>query len=262
MAVPTSSDFEQPIMAELGTTQGGLPSRDLFSRIVAKQQNYGLNITPQDMRQTDPSGQNTVEHRFHTELQILKKKGRIEGPIGGTGGVWRVKGLTLPPVVPTPTSQSPDDPHELLVEITSRAGKLAELAKKTGEGKPRPTHDEVVEMVKEMGQILGKVVEKEWGPIYKHDGVWKDKPYDSPRLVVEVCDKGNLDKDIASLSWAVQNWLAKCILVTFEDADFQAAKNKLPPQAQIYPLKVGDMLTLHSAVKAGNLQAMRAIFGI
>lgn len=137
-----------------------------------------------------------------------------------------------------------------------------ELAKKGKGEMPRLTHDELVQKIKEIGEMLGKRAEGPWGPVCKHDCVWRDNPYANPRLVWEVCDKGNLDKDIASLIWAVKNWNAKGILVLFEESDFHTAQKKLAQESQIYPLKADDMLKLHSLLQAGNIQAVRSIFAV
>lgn len=136
------------------------------------------------------------------------------------------------------------------------------MAKKVGGETPRPTHAEMIERIREMGQMLGKTAEIQSGAVYKHDCVWKDNPYANPRVVFEVCDKGNLDKDIASLHWANQNWRAHSILVVFDDSDFIAAQKKLAQEKQIYLLKVADMLQLHSMSKAGCIEAVRCIFAI
>ena len=110
--------------------------------------------------------------------------------------------------------------------------------------------------------MLGKTAEVEQGEVYKHDGLWRDKPYAIPKLVIEVCDKGNLDKDIASLIWAVETWGANGILVLFEDSDFHAAQRKLAQEKPIHPIKCEDVLKLHSLLQAGNIKAIKSIFGI
>ena len=125
-----------------------------------------------------------------------------------------------------------------------------------------PTHDEMVQKVKEMGEMLGKVTEPVPGVPYRHDCVWRDNPYATPKLVWEVCDKGNLDKDIASLIWTVKNWGANGILVTFGESDFYTAQKKLAQESQIHPLKAEDILKLHSLLQAGNTQAIRSIFTV
>lgn len=118
----------------------------------------------------------------------------------------------------------------------------------------------LVEKIREMGEMLGKVTKHEGPAEYKHDSVWKDHRYAIPKLVWEVCGKGNFDKDIASLIWAVKSWSAKGILVLFEESDFQAARKKLAQEREIYPLKAEDVLKLHSLLQSGYAQAIRTIF--
>lgn len=192
------------------------------------------------------------KHLVASAISGLKKQGKVAK--AANGWAW-TEGKQLPP----PTSNEPD---KLAQEVKDPLEKLVELAKKGQEEPPRLTHDELVNRIKEMGEMLDKKAESPWGPVYKHDCVWRDKPYADPKLVIEVCDKGNLDKDIASLIWAVKNWNAKCILVLFEESDFQAAQKKLAQESQIYPLRVDDVLKLHSLLQAGNTQAIRSIFAV
>ena len=165
------------------------------------------------------------KHLVASAIQALKKKGKINKT--DNGWMW---GGVKPPPPPPPT--------------------------------PRLTHDELIQKVKEIGRMLGKNTEGPWGPVYKHDCVWRNNPYANPRLVWEVCDKGNLDKDIASLIWAVKNWSAKGILVLFEESDFYTAQKKLAQESQIYPLKADDMLKLHSLSQAGDIEAIKSIFAV
>jgi len=191
------------------------------------------------------------KHLVASAIQALKKGGKVAKV--DNGWVW----ASLKPPPPPP----PDGPDKLAEEMKNLLEKLVELAKK-GKEEVLPSHDELADRVKEMGQMLGKTTEGPWGPVYKHDCVWKDNPYANPKLVVEVCDKGNLDKDIASLLWAAKNWGAKGILVAFEESDFQAAQKKLAHESQICSLKAADMLKLHALLQAGKVQAIKSIFGI
>jgi hypothetical protein len=169
------------------------------------------------------------KHLVATAIQALKKEGKVNK--ADNGWIWeRVE-------PPTPTASfSPVQ--------------------------PRLTHDELVQKIKELGEMLGKVIKHEGPAEYKHDCVWKETRYANPRLVVEVCDKGNLDKDIASLIWAVKNWNANCILVLFEESDFHTAQKKLAQESQIYLIKAEDMIKLHSLLQAGNIKTIRSIFAV
>ena len=191
------------------------------------------------------------KHLVASAIQGLKKEGKLYKT--DNGWVW----AGVKPSPPPP----PNEPDKLAEQVRSLLERLVELAK-TEKKTPRLTHDALVERIKEMGEMLGKKAEGPWGPIYKHDCVWKDNPYANPKLVVEVCDKGNLDNDIASLIWAAKNWNAEGILVLFEESDFHTAQKKLAQESQIYPLKAEDVLKLHSLLQAGYAQAIKSIFTI
>jgi hypothetical protein len=165
------------------------------------------------------------KHLVATAIQALKKGGKVDKADNG----WIWGGVKLPSPPPAPTQ-------------------------------PRLTHDELIQRIRNIGEMLGKRAEGPWGPVYKHDCIWRDNPYANPRLVWEVCDKGNLDKDIASLIWAVKNWNAKCILVVFDEPDFYTAQKKLAQESQICPLKAEDILKLHSLVQTRGAQAIKSIF--
>ena len=232
------------IEATLSATGNAVP----FDLICEAMKRKHPSLCDDSIRDPHSTGVPYWKHLVASAVQALKKEGKILKADGG----WISAGVKPPP----------PEPDKLAAEIKSLVEKLAELAKKTEEKEPLPSHDELVQMMKEMGEMLGKTAEGPWGPIYKHDCVWKDNPYANPKIVVEVCDKGNLDKDIASLLWAVKNWGAKGILVVFGKSDFQAAQRKLAQESQIYPLRAADVLTLHSLAKAGNVQAIKSIFGV
>lgn len=192
------------------------------------------------------------KHLVASATQALKKENKVYKTDNG----WVWAGVKQPP------SSPPDEPDKLAEQIKSLLEKLIGLAKKEEEKQPRLTHDELVQKIKEMGEMLGKIANVKWGPKYEYDCVWKDNPYANPKLVIEVCDKGNLYKDITSLNWAVTTWAAKGVWVIFDDSDFHKAKEMLGQESQIYPLKAEDVLKLHSLLQAGYAQAIRAMFSI
>lgn len=258
MTLPIQKDIELPLLLEIEAMGGEAKPEELYPRVTA----HFPQITAADLREEVPSGGNKWTNRIQWTRQHLVLEGELERY---PRGVWRITekgrkrlGLKPPPPPPPP----PSEPDKLAAEIKGSVEKLVELAKKTVEKEPLPSHDELGQMMKEMGAMLGKTAEVKSGPIYKHDCVWKDNPYANPKVVIEVCDKGNLDKDIASLNWAVSNWGAKGILVAFEESDFQAAQRKLTHGSQIYPLRAIDMLKLRSLLQAGYIQAMKSIFGV
>jgi hypothetical protein len=244
--LPNQNQMENDIIQVLKDLGGKATRSEVIGSLVKKWQ-----LTSDEVNYRTPGGYVYYEHRIDGVANKLRNEGKI---ITSERGVWQYKVEPPPP---------PDEAEKLAEEIKNSLEKLVELAKKAkGKEPPLPSHDELVQMMKEMGEMLGKTAEGPWGPIYRRDCVWKDNPYANPKIVVEVCDKGNLDKDIASLLWAVKNWGARGILVVFGESDFQAAQRKLAQENQIYPLRAADVLTLHSLAKAGNVQAIRSIFGV
>ena len=251
MSLPKLTEIEIPLLQEIEAMGGQAKPQDLYPKVTS----HFPQIAVDDLKETTAGGMSKWINRIQWARQSLVLKGELERY---PRGLWKItkkgrdrlrdKGREPPPPPP------PAEPDKLAGEIKSLTEKLAELAKKAKREEPTLTHDELVQGVKEMGEKLGKVAEVKWGPVYKHDCVWKDNPYANPKLVVEVCDKGNLDKDIASLAFAVKNWGANTILVIFEESDFQAAQKKLAQERQIHCLKADDMVKLHSLLQAGNIQ--------
>lgn len=267
MAFPPGTDIEQAILDELQARGGQAQRGGPFTQAVAKRLMARFpNFTVADLQIKDPKTRaNSFQHRLDSaRRRMVAYQPPLLAP-SAPRGVWQLPVLVppQPSKVSAPALQPPpDEPDKLVDEIKSLVEKPVDLAKKGEQKPPLPSHNELVQKVKEMGEMLGKIAETNWGPKFKHDCVWKDNPYANPKAVIEVCDKGNLYKDIVSLPWAVSNWGAKGILVVCEESDFHATQRKLLPGSQVYPLKAADMLKLHSLVQAGYIQAIRAIFSI
>ena len=260
MALPKQDDIEIPLLEELEKRGGEAQPREIYPKVT----NRFTQITQVDLNLTTKQGGSLWENRIQFARQKLVEKGEIDK---STRGMWRITDIGRARLkgekVTTPTSPTAlDEADKLTEQIKSLLEKLIELAKKAKKEIPRPTHDEMVQKVKEMGERLGKVTEPMPGVPFKHDCVWRDNRYTIPKLVVEVCDKGNLPKDILSLDWAVTNWGAKGILVIFDESDFQAAQSKFAQKSQIYPIKTEDMLKFHSLLQAGNTQVISCIFTV
>lgn len=222
MPIPNVKQAVSDVLAVLKEAGGQATSKQISESLLEK-----WRLTEEEKKQPDSWAPSLYIKQMYRAINILKREGKISNP---ERGVWSTGEFPRPP--------------------------------KGKKEPPRLTHDEVVQKVKEMGEMLGKVVEPVPGVPYRHDCVWRDNPYANPKRVVEVCDKGNVDKDIASLIWAVKNWSAECMLVIFDESDFHTAQKKLAQESQIYPLKADDVLKLHALLQAGNIQAVRSIFGI
>lgn len=80
------------------------------------------------------------------------------------------------------------------------------------------THDQVVEILLEIGRLQGKKVEKEVKIEEKRvDVVWKKTLKSVPYIVFEVSIKGNLYEDLVKLKHAYDIWNAIPVLVTTKE---------------------------------------------
>ena len=81
---------------------------------------------------------------------------------------------------------------------------------------PLSLHEATKSQLKRIGDILGKVAQKEFRlPPYSYDVIWKETEGLSPTHVFEVQDRGDPDKALAKLQHARDVWRAKlCIVIT------------------------------------------------
>lgn len=194
------------------------------------------------------------KHLVASAIQGLKKEEKVRLSDRG----WEWVSEKLPPPPPPPS----DEITKLVQGIKDLAERLGQLVRGA---KPSPplSHDDIIQKLKEIGETLGKKVEVKSGPVYKHDCCWKPTPYANPELVWEACDKGVPEKDIISLTWAVDNWRAKGVLVLFDEADFKKAQERFSHlRRQVYLIKVDDVISLYSLIKGGNIDVLKTILGI
>ncbi len=249
MAFPRYPEIEEALVETLRGMGGEASCSDVIDKLA---DHFGL--TPEERRIKD-NGQYKFTHMCHTARARLVRKGVIakDSPTA----IWRlVKGPSPPPLPPD------DEPDKLAEEIKRLLGKLVESAKKGKEETPHPTHYELLRIIKEMGEMLGKSTEPVPQAQYRHDCVWRPNRWANPELVWEVCDRGVLEKDIVSLTWARDTWRAKGILVLFEETDFGKAQERFAHLSQIYLIRAEDVVQLHRSLKAGNSPALKAILGI
>ena len=122
------------------------------------------------------------------------------------------------------------------------------------------THQELVELIENIGKYLGKSVEREWKVAeFRHDVVWKEKPFRTPSVVFEICDSGSLEKDILALEWARVNLPATAILVVAKDSDFDHASRRLPAGSETFVAKGQSIKVLHELIK-NDFALMKAVF--
>ena len=253
MAFPSEKDMEVPTLREIYAAGGRIRRNDntFYQRVAS----HFPQLTTEELHEQLRGGENKWINKVQWVFRrLVKDKGELEIPERGTLSITNKGRLRLEK---EGVISAGGVLIEGSIETDHQGGKEAEG------GPTRLTHDGLVQKIKEIGEMLNKITEPVLGVPYKHDCVWKDNPWANPKLVVEVCDKGILDKDIASLDWAVTSWGAKCILVIFDAADFQSAQKKLAQKSQIYPMKAEDMLKLHSLLQAeGNIKAIKSIFAV
>jgi len=89
-------------------------------------------------------------------------------------------------------------------------------------------HEEVVQRIYELGEIIGYIPEKKWRKEgYVYDVVWHKPPREGPKCVFEVHVKGNLEKSLLSLKHANDRWDSHVFLVSTEDQINEAKRKYL-----------------------------------
>lgn len=268
MAFPKYKDIEIPLLQEIQKAGGQAKPRALYAKVAA----HFPELTDDDKKEKIRTGVNKWENMVQWAREKLCKKGELSREPRGlwtitTQGIARAgqqpatPSQGLPSTLIINASAQPRGPDKIAEQIKDLVNNLLVLANKS-EVAPVPGHDELIKMGREMGEKLGKKVDTETGPVYKHDVSWKDNPYKPPSLVIEICDKGILDKDILSLNWAVQTWGVKCILVTVDDKDYDNALKKLGNNTSLHVMKASDFQKLHSIVVAVGSETLKSLFGV
>jgi len=105
--------------------------------------------------------------------------------------------------------------------------KLQKILEKTQEEKFRSLHENLKEMIKELGNLLDKVSNTE-EPIPGGgyiDITWRKRVDAVPYIAFEIHISGNLHADLAKLKYAKERW--NCIPVLITDENGKAKANKL-----------------------------------
>lgn len=243
MTLPKKKEIEMPLLREIAAMRGQARPKDVYVRLVA---HFGLSQA--DLAEKKLNGTSKWENRVaFVRLQLVMKGQVARLP----RGIWtitaegrkRIGAVAAPAPAPRPPVGEP-----LPVQ---------------NEGRPpsQPfSHTQLIEMGSEMGHMLGKVVEVEAGPVYKHDISWKENQWANPYLVTEICDKGNLDKDIQSLNWAAQNWKARGILIIVDDKEYASVAKKLAG-VPVLTLRAEDFVKLHSVANSAGADVLKLMFG-
>jgi len=83
---------------------------------------------------------------------------------------------------------------------------------------PPDLHEQVVQIIYELGEIIGYKPERRWRKEgYEYDVVWHKPPREGPECVFEVHVRGNLGDTLLRLKHAYDRWRSQLFLVSTED---------------------------------------------
>lgn len=124
-----------------------------------------------------------------------------------------------------------------------------------------PTHKDLINMLRDIGEMLCFVVKiEDFTPdkIYRCDVTWRDYEEHSPLKVFEVEVNGNVDHALASLAHAYDVWRPESMyLVVSDERDLERAKKLVEPRlkgafsrlrGRLKVLTWSEVITLHSAL--------------
>jgi len=120
--------------------------------------------------------------------------------------------------------------------------------------RPIPTHDEIVRIIKELGQLLNKFPRTEEPiPGGSIDIAWRKDPRGVPYIVFEVHFTGNLHADLAKLKYAREIWNSIPVLITDERGATRAQNLLQGPFAELRDVikivKWQDIIEIYKTVK-------------
>jgi hypothetical protein len=227
---PTVKDYEEigRAILEIIEAHGGQAPKNVVVQKITEQFQSRLSAT--DLSQTDSTGMTLWEHRLASvHSAFLRKKGYVDvgerglWKITGKGRLWlREKSAGAPvPIVPSGARRD--------VAMRSR-------------------HDELIALWRRLGERFGYNTEPSQNAPYRHDVVWR-RGKREPFICMEICDSGNLDKDLAALQWATdpENWGAKCALAVADEQNRVRAERRLGRREEIW------VMTFEEATSMANL---------
>jgi len=237
MALPKKKETELPLLREIEAVGGEAKPQTIYSKVTS----HFPQITKEDLEETITGGINKWTNRIQWARQSLVLRGDLERY---PHGLWRitVKGRERLRAEGPPPKAAPK-------VIKEQATKL----------QPPKRHEELKQKMVDIGKKLGYYPGTEEGPEFRHDVVWRIKPHKTPSHVVEVCEGGVLAKDIASLSWANDNWDARGILIVIDDKDFTKACRLITSQPRNIVVKSETIDLLCELINA-NMELLKSLF--
>ncbi|MEM1822415.1 MAG: hypothetical protein QXK60_06665 [Zestosphaera sp.] len=111
------------------------------------------------------------------------------------------------------------------------------------------SHDSVVKMLKEIGEVLDfhvTVEEEATDKTYRYDCIWRDAPDHGPLKVFEVEFKSDVDKALARLAHAYDLWHSELYLIVADERSRERAEKLVVPRVRGAFAKIRDKLTILS----------------
>ena len=232
MSFPKYKEIEEPLLGAIAQRGGEVrPDPELYQAVAR----YFPQLTPQDFAMKQPSGKdNKWNNMVAWARMYLVGNGELDNAVRG---VWRITdkgrkriglgtGLQTS-VLPEPPLPPPPAP-------------------------PPRRHEELKQMMVDIGKALGYHTSTEESHVYRHDVLWRPggKPYINPICVIEVCEGGSLPKDFDSLHWASDNWGARGILVVTDDKDYQKATQRFINRSEICAVMASTVVHLHELISS------------
>jgi predicted RNA-binding protein len=119
---------------------------------------------------------------------------------------------------------------------------------------PPDLHEQVVQIIYELGEIIGYKPERRWRKEgYEYDVVWHKPPREGPKYVFEVHVRGNLGDTLLRLKHAYDRWESQLFLVSTEDQLNEArtkylvgALHELAETGALTLLKIDEIKVFHN----------------
>lgn len=199
MRYPEQARIESALLQELKALGEDRP-RFIYERLAR----YFPQLDSQDMVARTPGGRS----KWRLRVQRAKRSLVDRGELSSVNGRWAItdKGRQR--------ATAEDMPIQLVLPL-ARAQEEA------------LTHDELKQMLVEVGQMLGKHAEAEF---QRYDVVWRDSPR-SPRLsyVFEVQVRGKVESALTKLKHAYDVQRSRPVLVVSDERDQHRAQELIAP---------------------------------
>jgi len=190
-----------------------------------------FNLSNDERKQLLPSGARLINNRVTWARTYLGKAGLLEGTRRGHFRITE-RGLQV-------LKENPNEINKKYLQRFPEFVKFVKVAKKAEVCPPKlvpgtlvpipkvPKHNEIRDMILEIGKIEGKIAEVEY-PIdnLRLDAVWKTITAGNPKWAFEVQMGGNFYEALTKLKHAWDKWNSKPILIT-TDAYVVQAKSLL-----------------------------------